>query len=199
MVNRGGVLRNAANGLPGFRWDVPAPETGRTVLWASLAFDWQFYEWASLSIPNDTSNSIFVDGLLDWRWLLTGNPFVFSSAPIFLTDGGRFTFNTFIARGGDGFDVGWLAGPQSRTYTSIPDKTDASMSSPLSRLLAMTSGGALMLWFGMDFRNLRYRLNDGPDITAGYILNGGPHTLYYAYAYSSMASGAMATDPLVEG
>jgi hypothetical protein len=85
----------------------------------------------------------FVDGSLDWRWLLTGNPSVFSSVPVILWDAGQFTFNTFIVPGANGFDVGWLAKPQSETYSSIPDKTDASMSSPLSRLLAMTSGGFL--------------------------------------------------------
>jgi hypothetical protein len=198
MVNRGAALRSTAD-RPGFRWDVPAPDPSRTVLWASLAFDWQFYEWTSLNLPNNTDNNIFVDGSLDWSWYLTGNPFVFPRSWVYMNEAAPFTFNTFIVPGGNGFDVGWLSWPQSTTYSSVPDKTDASMTSPLQRLLAMTSGGALMLWFAMDFQNIRYRLDAGLDITTGYILNGGPTTLYYAYAYSSMASGMVAVERLLEG
>jgi hypothetical protein len=185
VAARGPILRNAADGLPGFRWDVPAPEAGRTVLWASLGFDWQFYEWSSLSMPNHSDRKVFVDGSLDWRWMLTGVPSLFPDAPVFLEGAGHFTFNTFIGPGGDSFDVGWLAPPVSGTFSSTPDKTDASMTSPLQRLLAMTRGGVLKLWFAMDFEHVRYRLDNGNDRTTGYLIDGGPKTIFYAYAYAS--------------
>jgi hypothetical protein len=198
LVNRGDALRSTAD-VAGFRFDVPAPDPTRTVVWASLAFDWQFYEWTSLSISNDTSDRINVDGSLYWSWYLTGNPFVFPRSWVYLSENGPFSFNTFIPPGGNGFDVGWLTWPLSQTYSPVPDKTDASMTSPLQRLLAMTSGDVLMLWFAMDFQNIVYRLDGGNDITSGYIINGGPQTLYYAYAYSSMASAQAASAPLLRG
>jgi hypothetical protein len=199
LAARGPALRNAADGLPGFRWDVPAPEAGRTVLWASLGFDWQFYEWSSLSMPNHSDHKVFVDGSLDWRWMLTGVPSLFPDAPVFLEGAGHFTFNTFIGPGGDSFDVGWLAPAVSGTFSSTPDKTDASMTSPLQRLLAMTSGGVLKLWFAMDFEHVRYRLDNGNDRTTGYVLDGGPTTIYYAYAYASALTTVRPRAHLLEG
>jgi hypothetical protein len=199
VARRKSLLRNAADGLPGFRWDVPLPDPQRTLLWASLSFDWQFYEWKSLNLLNRTSRKIFVEGSLDWRWLLTGHPQVFPVAPIFLSGAGHFTFNTFISPGADGFDVGWLAPAASATFSSEVDKTDASMTSPLQRLLAMADGGVLKLWFAMDFQNLRYKLDNGNDLTHGYTLDGGPETLYYAYAYASPFAGAGTRPPLVRG
>jgi hypothetical protein len=59
----------------------------------------------------------------------------------------------------------------------------------------MTSEGVLKLWFAIHFQNVRYRLDGGLDITTGYILNGGPQTLYYSYAYSATAT--IAATPLL--
>jgi hypothetical protein len=197
IAPRAAVALNAADGLPGFRWDVPLPDPKRTLLWASLAFDWQFYEWKSLGLHNGTNRKIFVEGSLDWRWLLTGHPQVFPVAPVFLQGAGHFTFNTFISPGADGFDVGWIAPQASATFSSEPDKTDASMTSPLQRLLAMKSGGVLKLWFAMDFQHARYKLDNGNDHTGGYTIDGGPKTIYYTYAYGSPIAGATVYPPLV--
>jgi hypothetical protein len=162
---------------------VPAPDPSRTVLWATLAFDWTFYGWRSDSPKNDGDQSFRFEGSLDWVWLLTGHPQIFSAAPIFLTDGGQYSFYMDLAPGVSGFDVGWLTPPMSGYYSAQPDKTDASMTSPLQRLLAMNVNGVLMLWFALDIRN---------QMGGGWIYKWGPDTLYYAYAYAvplvSMAS-----------
>jgi hypothetical protein len=186
LVSRGAVLRNAATGLPGFRWDVPAPDPGKTVLWASLAFDWTFYGWRSDWPRNDGDQSFRFYGSLEWIWLLTGHPEVFSSAPIFLTAGGDYSFYMDLAPGASGFDVGWLTPPLSRNFSAQPDKMDASMTSPLQRLLAMNVNGVLMLWFALDIRNQQ---------PPGYIYKWGPDTLYYAYAYAVPLVNLQSAEP----
>lgn len=199
LVNRDALVSIAAD-RPGFAWDVPGPDPTRTVLWASLGFDWQFYEWATLpGLVNDTNNNMNVSGGLIWSWYLSGNPYVFSRSWVYLQEVGPFSFETFVAPGGDGFDVGWLTWPLSQTFSAIPDKTDASMTSPLQRLLAMESGGVLKLWFSMDFQDVGYWLDDGVVRTGGWTINGGPKTIYYAYAYASMANEAAASGPLMRG
>src|SRR3954471_22041803 len=55
VIPRGQLAHNPANGLPGFRWDVPLPDPQRTVLWMTLGFDWAFYGWKS-DLPRNTSN-----------------------------------------------------------------------------------------------------------------------------------------------
>jgi hypothetical protein len=61
----------------------------------------------------------------------------------------------------------------------------------------MASGGTLALWFAMDFQNLRYRFDGGDDWTTGYILSGGPKTIYYTYAYASSVVAANPRAPVV--
>ena len=184
-VPRGPLVRNAADGLSGFRWDVPAPDPRWTVLWASISFDWQFYSWRSLGVHNNTSNSVHVDGSLDWQWFLTGNPFVFEYAPIFLIDSGHYAFETFIVPDASGWEVGWLAPPRSDTYPSTAG--DPNTPSPLSQLLAMRQGSVLRLWFAMRFTNVHVAYGGPVSGSRGWAIGDGPTTLYYTYAYAAMA------------
>jgi hypothetical protein len=194
------MLRNSADGLAGWRFDVPAPDPHFPVLWATISFDWQFYEWSSNILYNDTDHNVHVNGSLIWIWLLTGHPELFPNAPEFLTDGGLFTFETFVVPGSGGWDVGWLVAPRTGTFSSVPDKIDDSGSSPLSRLLAMERNGVLVLWFAMDFRNIQ--LNEaGLSGSHGWVMNGGADTLYYTYAYGSSPTSAygLVNEPLLVG
>jgi hypothetical protein len=199
-VARRGFLRNEAEGLAGWRFDIPPPDRGMPVLWASIWFDWQFYEWSSNLLYNNLDHNVHMNGSLIWIWLLTGHPEVFPNAPTFLTAGAQFTFETFVPPGESGWDVGWLAEPRIGTYSSVPDKIDDSGSSPLSRLLAMEHNGALMLWFAMDFRNPQVS-EPGLQGSHGWTINGGADTLYYTYAYGSprTAASGLATEPLMVG
>jgi hypothetical protein len=183
IVSPSGTLLIGATGLSGFRWDVPAPDPSLgTVLWATLGFDWTFYSWRSDYPKNDGDQKIRFDGSLQWVWLLTGLPDIFPAAPIFLTDGGLYSFYMDLAPGDAGFDVGWLTPPLSGYYSSQPDKIDPSMTSPLQRLLATNVNGVLKLWFALDIRN---------QVGGGFIY-GGPNVLYYSYAYAA-AAGSMAS------
>jgi hypothetical protein len=184
IVSRGEMLLRGRKRLPGFRWDVPAPDPSLgTVLWATLGFDWVFYSWRSTYPKNYSDQKIRFNGSLQWVWLLTGHPDVFPAAPIFLTDGGLYSFYWDLAPGDAGFDVGWLTPPLSGYYSSQPDKIDPSMTSPLQRLLAMNVNGVLMLWFAWDIRNQ----------VGGGTIDGGPNVLYYSYAYAA-AAGSMASE-----
>jgi len=122
----------------------------------------------------------------DWVWLLTGHPSIFSTAPIFLTDGGTYSTYTSVSPGGAGWDVGWLTPPSSGIYSSEPDKLDASMTSPLQRLLAMNVNGVLELWFALDIRNQK---------GGGSIYKWGPDHLYYAYAYAVPMATVASDEP----
>ena len=199
-VHRRGFLRNSADGLAGWPFDVPAPDPHLPILWATMSFDWQFYEWSSNILYNNSDHNVPVTGSLVWIWFLTGHPEVFPNAPEFLTAGAQFTFETFVAPGAGGWDVGWLAEPRTGTYSSTPDKIDDSGSSPLSRLLAVERNGALLLWFAMDFRNITLHEN-GLQGSHGWVIDGGPDTLYYTYAYGSSPSATygLSTEPLRMG
>lgn len=172
LVPRGNVQVNAADSLPGFRWDVPAPEPNRLLAWAAIWFDWQFWRWYSNWLNNTTGHNVHVDGSLDWRWVLTGHPYFFPDPPILMEDSGHFTFETFIPPGGNGYDVGWLVPPKGETFTST---AGPGQTSPLANLLSLKRNGVLRLWFGLDFTNVV-----GP---APWAMSGGPNTLYYQYAY----------------
>src|SRR5260221_890072 len=183
LVSRSASLQpfNIATGLAGFAWDVPAPDPSLgTVVWATISFDWAFYGWQSGTPRNDGDQSIRIYGSVDWIWYLTGHTQVFPTAPIFLSDGGRYTFYMDLAPGVGGFDAGWLTPPRSGSYSNQADKTDASMTSPLQRLLAMNVNGVLKLWFAADYRN-----QTPHTATIGY--PWGPNMLYYSYAYASPA------------
>jgi hypothetical protein len=189
-VKSGSVSRGAspqpyiAPGLGGFRWDVPAPDPSLgTVIWATISFDWAFYGWQSDTPKNDSDHTIRINGSVDWGWYLTGHPQIFPAAPVFLYDGGQYTFYMDLAPGDGGFDVGWLTPPRSGSYSNKPDKMDASMTSPLQRLLATNLDGVLKLWFAVSFAN-----QTPPTVGIGNPY--GPNTLYYSYAYASPA-GAM--------
>lgn len=105
IVSRSGMPFLGAKRLPGFRWDVPAPDPSLgTVLWATLGFDWVFYSWRSNYPKNDGDQKIRFNGSLQWIWLLTGHPDIFPAAPIFLTDGGLYSFYMDLAPGDAGFD-----------------------------------------------------------------------------------------------
>ncbi len=185
VAGRSGFLRSNTDGLAGFRFDVPAPDPSLTCLWATISFDWQFYDWSSNLLTNPTDHNIHVNGSLVWIWFLTGHPQIFPNAPEFLTDGALFSFETFVVPGTNGgWDAAWLAPAKSGTFSSVPDKIDDSGSSPLSRLLAMDQNGVLRLWFAMDFRNPQVN-EAGLSGSHGWTIDGGPDTLYYTYAYSS--------------
>jgi len=173
LVQRGALQTNAADHLPGFRWDVPAPQFNRILAWAAIWFDWQFWRWYSLGVKNTTSHSVHIDGSVDWRWVLTGNPFFFSDPPILMEDSGHFTFETFIPAGGDGYDVGWLVPPKGETFMAGP---------ALSQLLSLRQGSTLRLWFGVDLQHPMLHSSGGLS-GSGYAMGGGPNTLYYQYAY----------------
>jgi hypothetical protein len=176
MVHRGALQVNAADSLPGFRWDVPAPEPRRRLAWAAIWFDWQFWRWYSLGLKNITDHNVHIDGSVDWRWVLTGHPQVFPNPPILMEDSGHFTFETFIVPGGDGYDVGWLVPPKGETFMAGPAP------SPLSQLLSLRQGGTLFLWFGVDLQNAMLHHAGGLS-GGGWAMGGGPNTLYYQYAY----------------
>jgi hypothetical protein len=194
LVRRGPLAVNAADQLPGFRWDVPAPDPRRRLAWAAIWFDWQFWRWYSFSLKNNGSHSVHVDGSVDWRWVLTGNPFLFDDPPILMEDSGHFTFETFIVPGGDGYDVGWLVPPKGETFMAAPGPGP----SPLSRLLSLRQGGTLWLWFGVDLQNPTLHFS-GPLSGGGYAMGGGPNTLYYQYAYSGPALTANWADIVATG
>ena len=167
--------RLLTGGLPGFRWDVPAPDPSLgTVVWMTLGFDWAFYTWRS-DRPTPTAQPFRLTGSVDWRWVLTGHPSLFPDAPIFLTDNGHYSFYMDIRPGGaGGFDVGWLAPPASGSYSGVP----------LQQLLATNVNAELKLWMGFDHRNIVLSPN------GGYALGGGgPNVLYYSYAYAASVAG----------
>jgi hypothetical protein len=174
-------------GVAGFAWDVPAPDPSLgTCVWATISFDWAFYGGQSDTPKNFGDQTMRIYGSVDWYWYLTGHPQIFPAAPIFLTDGGQYSFYMDVAPGDGGFDVGWLTPPRAGSYSNKPDKTDASMTSPLQRLLSTDVNGVLKLWFAVDFRNQT-------PLTATIGNPWGPNTLYWSYAYASpfgtMASG----------
>jgi hypothetical protein len=181
LVQRGPVQVNAIDSLPGFRWDLPAPEWGRRVAWAAIWFDWQFWRWYSASLKNNGSHGVHVDGGVDWRWVLTGNPFFFPDPPILMEDAGHFTFETFIVPGGDGYDAGWLVPPKGETYLPGPAP------SPLGHLLGLRVDNVLRLWFGVDLRNPTLHFSGPLSGSGGWAMGGGPNTLYYQYAYVGSA------------
>jgi hypothetical protein len=186
LASRGAFLRSGKWGTSGFRLDMPAPDPRMgTVVWATMSFDWAFYGWQSNIPINYSDHSVRINGSVDWNWFLTGHPAIFPTAPIFLSDNGRYTFYMDLAPGEGGFDAGWLTPPRSGSYSNEPDKTDASMTSPLQRLLAMNVNGALMLWFAVDYEN------QTPRTSIGY--PWGPNTLHYAYAYVNPV-GTMANE-----
>jgi len=179
LVSRGANPQPYNIGAGGFSWDVPAPDPSYgTVVSATISFDWAFYGWQSDTARNDGDQTIRIYGSVDWIWYLLGDPQLFPRAPIFLADAGHYSFYGDLAPGDGGFDAGWLTPPRSGSYSNQPDKTDASMTSPLQRLLAMNVDGFLKLWFTADFRNQTPRT---------YAIGNpwGPNTLYYSYAYAS--------------
>src|SRR5205807_7258527 len=101
LVSRGeGPQPQIDIGGAGFAWDVPAPDpTLGIVVWATISFDWAFYGWQSDTPKNNSDHKIRINGSVDWIWYLTGNPYVFPAAPIFLTDGGEYTFYMDLAPG----------------------------------------------------------------------------------------------------
>lgn len=178
-----GPVPNEAWGLPGFRWTIPAPDPAKTLVWATVSLEWTFYGWR-YGFPKNTSNEkLRVEGSLDWRWLLTGHPQLFTYAPILLTDEGHYSFYVDLAPGASGFDVGWLTPPKTGVYTTVPDKLDGWNTS-LARLLSMNHNGALELWFALDIRNQ----NPG-----GFINPWGPNRIEWVYAYA-MPFGAVANE-----
>jgi len=170
----------------GFSWNIPAPDPSYgDIVWAAIAFDWAFYGWQSDTSKNDGDDPIRINGSVQWIWYLTGDPDLFPRAPIFLADSGIYTFYQDLAPGEGGFDAGWLTPPRSASYSSQPDKTDGSMTSPLQRLLAMNVDGFLKLWFTVEYRNETPR-------TVAIGNPYGPDTLYYAYAYATPFGSAPA-------
>jgi len=178
LGRRGPVQVNAADHLPGFRWDVPAPEWGRRLVWASISFPWQFWRWYSFELKNNSDHAVHIDGSVDWRWVLTGNPFFFPDPPILMEDSGHFTFETFIPAHGDGFDVGWLVPPKSETF--LPE---GPAPTPLSRLLNLRVGNVLRLWFGVELTNPTLHASGPLSGHGGWAMGGGPGSMYVEYAY----------------
>lgn len=189
-VNRGAALRFSTLGLPGFRFQVPAPDPNRTLLWVWMGFDWFFNGWKSSWPENTGSSSKRVEGSLRWVWYLTGHPHIFADPPIVLSDGDGYEFYTSVPPGGAGFDVGWLARKKEGVFTSVPDKLDASNTSPLHRLMSLKQGNTLELWFAMDIQD--------KTPTGGIIWPWGPNTLFYSYAYGEMLTGPV-SDPWTLG
>jgi hypothetical protein len=178
LGKRGPVEVNAADSLPGFRWDVPAPERGRRVIWASISFPWQFWRWYSLEMKNNSSHAVHINGSVDWRWVLTGHPSFFPDPPILMDDSGHFTFETFIPAHGDGFDVGWLVPPKGETFLA-----QGPAPTPLSRLLSLRVGNVLRLWFGVDLTNPTLHASGPLSGHGGWAMGGGPGSMSVEYAY----------------
>lgn len=152
-VRSPGARRNVARGLPGFSFDLHAPDPNRgELVWVEMRINWFFNGWKSEWPRNDKSTSVRFEGSVDWYWFLTGHPQFFDKAPILLTDGGHFSFYTSIPPGGRGFDVGWICPARSGIFTNVPDKQDERNLSPLDRLLSLQVGNVLKLWFAMDTR-----------------------------------------------
>lgn len=179
-VNRGALLRSIPSGLPGFSWEVPAPDANRQLLWVQIGFDWHFNGWKSEWPKNTGSSDKRVEGSLRWLWYLTGHPQLFPDAPILLSDSDGFDFYTSIPPGGRGWDVGWLAPAKEGVFTNVPDKQDEQNTSPLQRLLSLKQGNTLKLWHALDIRD--------KTPVSGVIWPWGPKTLFYVYAYVAMAS-----------
>jgi hypothetical protein len=178
-VERGGVLANVAADLPGFAFNVPAPERNRRLLWASISFPWQFWEWDGWAPTNDSSSNLRIEGSVHWEWRLTGNPSVFPTAPIFMSDGRLFEFYTLIVPGGTGFSAGWLAEPYEKTIPWVSSIKGAP--SPLAQLLGVRDGDVLRLWITLVFRNAVLNGNDWAGPGAFW---GGPNSIDVVYAYN---------------
>ena len=82
--------------LPGWAFDVPAPDPGARLLWVEISTPWQFWEWSG-SWSNDSSNDVRIDGSVDWLWQLGANPNYFSGYLLsFMSGTGHFTFYTLV-------------------------------------------------------------------------------------------------------
>lgn len=174
-VARGALQRrNVAQGLSGFSFAMPIPDPNRELLWAELRIIWFFNGWKSEWPKNTSSSSLHVEGSVDWYWFLTGNPFHFDEAPIFLTDGGHFEFETSVSPGARGFDVGWISPARSGIFTNEPDKQDERNLSPLQRLLSLRVDDELKIWFAMETRRESPWASHNP---------WGANRLEYVYAY----------------
>ncbi len=180
VVGRGALLRHLPSGMLGFRWEVPAPDASRQLLWIQIRFDWHFNGWKSEWPRNTGSRSTRVEGSLRWLWYLTGHPQFFPDAPILLADSDKFEFYTSIPPGGRGWDVGWITPAKEGVFTAVPDKQDERNSSPLERLLSLQRGNTLELWHVLDAQNRTP--------ASGTIWPWGPTTLFYTYAYVALAS-----------
>jgi hypothetical protein len=189
-VARGAALRNLTLGLPGFRFQVPAPDANRTLLWVSMGFDWFFNGWQSSFPKNTGSSSKRIEGSLRWLWYLTGHPQIFADPPILLSDSDGYEFYTTLPPGGAGFDVGWLTRKKEGVFTDVPDKQDPENTSPLQRLLSLKQGTTLELWFAMDIQD--------QTPSGGFIMPWGPNTLCYTYAYAELLGG-IAAEPWTAG
>jgi hypothetical protein len=184
------ALPNSATGQPGWAFDVPGPDPGRLLLWASISLPWQYWEWSG-EWGNDLSSDVRIDGSVDWLYFLTGNPYYFPGySPTFLGASGHFTFYTLVPPGNAGFDVAWLVEPNEDTkssYTPFPDQP-----SELSILLSTQVGDVLKLWFGLNVFNPE--VNAQPWYGPGSF-NGGAQSIYVVYAYS----GSPLPEPDING
>lgn len=171
----------AAATLPGWAFDIPAPDPRERLLWMEISTPWQFWEWSG-SWYNDSSNDIRIDGSVDWLWYLGANPnYISGYLPTFLSGQGHFTFYTLVPPGDVGFDVAWLVDPNDQTFTDysvVPGQLTA-----LEDLLSTKVGDALRLWLSLGFFNPKINGNmwNGP----GWF-NGGTQSINVVYAYSGV-------------
>ena len=166
-------------GVLGARFDIDAPPPG-DVLWFSLAFDSQTFQWDSWWDPpvKESNQSERVDFGVTWDWCLMANPSVIPDPqPCFMSDGGRYEFHSSLPPGRAGFNAAWIAPARGKTFT--PETKDP----PLQCLLSTNRNGQLRLWY--SYRCANPIINGRSALTGAAITC--PITLFYSWAVVAQA------------
>jgi len=173
------VLQPPSYGDGGARFDIDAPPPG-DVLWFSLAFDSQTFQWDSWWDPpvKESNQSERVDFGVTWDWCLMANPSVIPDPqPCFMSDGGRYEFHSSLPPGRAGFNAAWIAPARGKTFT--PETKDP----PLQCLLSTNRNGQLRLWY--SYRCANPIINGRSALTRAAITC--PITLFYSWAVVAQA------------
>jgi len=160
-------------------FSITAPPPEAQILWFTIAFDWQLWEWRNAGPTNSTSKSLRIDFGISWEYELVPNPYYTTSPGRFMRESDRHEGYTSVSPNSYGFNTGWVVPANSVTLT--PDSKESSPT-PLQLLLAANVNGVIHLYHRWRMSNEVVRINGKEARGWAYFLYGGVDYIHYSYA-----------------